>query len=247
MGVNFYKGRQSAPHLGHVLLGLVTYVAEARAQLLLVNPHVRDRNGLKLSKSQARFGLAFGETKAVQATAAGIDEASPQGRERLAGSDPQSDFRSYCGACTAPLRAADLPGKPGCRPPFQKNTLDNLYLVEPNENGTAMIQWLADAPPQAPFYASIFNYFLSENLQGYAEYDAETLALVQGMPGYLGYESMKHEGRGTFISYWADMASIQNWAAHPVHQKAKELGRSTWYRYYHSFVAEVQHARFHAH
>jgi heme-degrading monooxygenase HmoA len=110
-----------------------------------------------------------------------------------------------------------------------------------------MIQWLADAPPQAPFYASIFNYFLAENLQGYAEYDAETLALVQGMPGYLGYESMKHEGRGSFISYWADMASIQNWAAHPVHQKAKELGRSTWYRYYHSFVAEVRHARFHAH
>jgi len=139
------------------------------------------------------------------------------------------------------------PESPAAAPLFKKTPLENLYLVEPNENGTAMIQWLADAPPQAPFYASIFNYFLSENLQGYAEYDAETLALVQRMPGYLGYESMKQEGRGTFISYWADMASIQNWAAHPVHQKAKELGRSTWYRYYHSFVAEVQHARFHAH
>jgi|GEM_PF-4151274 len=29
MGVNFHKGRQSAPHLGYVLLGLVTGVAEA--------------------------------------------------------------------------------------------------------------------------------------------------------------------------------------------------------------------------
>jgi heme-degrading monooxygenase HmoA len=108
-----------------------------------------------------------------------------------------------------------------------------------------MIQWLAGQPPEGPYYASIFNYFLSENLEGYAEYDALTLDLVREMPGFLGYESMKHEGRGSFISYWSDLASIQHWGRHPVHQKAKELGRSTWYRYYHSMIAEVQQARFH--
>ena len=32
MGVNFHKGRQSAPHLGHVLVALVAGVAEARTQ-----------------------------------------------------------------------------------------------------------------------------------------------------------------------------------------------------------------------
>lgn len=108
----------------------------------------------------------------------------------------------------------------------------------------AMIHWNSLTPPAAPFIASIFNYYLSENLEGYAEYDERTLELVKTIPGYLGYESMKHEGRGTFISYWKDMESVQIWAAHPIHIEAKKLGL-TWYKYYHSMIAEV--SRFHTH
>jgi heme-degrading monooxygenase HmoA len=108
-----------------------------------------------------------------------------------------------------------------------------------------MIHWKNNICPQAPFVASIFNYYLSDNLEGYAEYDEITLKLVQEMPGYLGYESMKHDDRGTFISYWKDQDSIKNWAANPIHIEAKKLGTDRWYRYYHSMIADVN--RFHSH
>lgn len=108
-----------------------------------------------------------------------------------------------------------------------------------------MIHWLNDTPPEVPFMASIFNYFLSENLEGYEEYDIQTLELVKNIPGYLGYESMKHEGRGCFISYWKDEEAIKAWAKHPVHVVAKKHGAAKWYRYYHSAIAEV--TSFHQH
>ena len=108
-----------------------------------------------------------------------------------------------------------------------------------------MINWQTSTPPAAPFFASIFNYYLSDDLEGYEAYDTETLELVRQMPGYLGYESMKHEGRGTFISYWQDEAAIANWAKHPIHLETKAQGIAKWYRYYHSMIAEVK--RFHSH
>ena len=106
-----------------------------------------------------------------------------------------------------------------------------------------MIHWNTPTPPEAPFFASIFNYYLSDDLDGYAEYDEKTLDLVKTYPGYLGYESMKHDGRGMFISYWKDMESIQAWGAHPIHQEAKALGMKRWYKSYTSMIAEVD--RFH--
>ena len=77
-----------------------------------------------------------------------------------------------------------------------------------------MIHWNTPTPPEAPFFASIFNYYLSDDLEGYAEYDKKTLELVKTFPGYLGYESLKHDGRGMFISYWKDMDSIKAWGFH---------------------------------
>jgi heme-degrading monooxygenase HmoA len=114
-----------------------------------------------------------------------------------------------------------------------------------NETTLNMINWQTSTPPQAPFYASIFNYFLSDDLEGYEAYDLQTLELVKQIPGFLGYESMKHDGRGTFISYWKSKEAIQEWAKHPIHQEAKVLGMNRWYKYYHSMIAEV--ARFHEH
>ena len=107
-----------------------------------------------------------------------------------------------------------------------------------------MINWYNSTPPTAPFFASIFNYYLSDDLEGYEAYDTETLALVKQIPGFLGYESMKHDGRGMFISYWQSKEAIAEWAKNPIHQKAKELGQAKWYRYYHSIIAQVD--RFHA-
>ena len=103
-----------------------------------------------------------------------------------------------------------------------------------------MINWKNNTAPRPPFIASIFNYYLSDQLDGYMEYDELTLELAKQMPGYLGYESFKHEGRGTFISYWEDMDAVRAWASEPRHIEAKQLGVSTWYRYYHSVIAEVK-------
>jgi heme-degrading monooxygenase HmoA len=108
-----------------------------------------------------------------------------------------------------------------------------------------MINWFHNHPPKPPFIASIFHYYLSDDLEGYEEYDQQTIELVKEIPGYLGYESFKHEGRGSFISYWKDMDAVRAWAQHPIHIEAKEKGRSSWYRYYHSEIAEVR--SFHSH
>jgi heme-degrading monooxygenase HmoA len=108
-----------------------------------------------------------------------------------------------------------------------------------------MINWNTPTPPAIPFFASIFNYYLSDDLYGYTEYDERTLELVQTMPGYLGYESLKHNGRGMFISYWKDMESLKAWGQHPFHLEAKKLGIQRWYKSYNSMIAEVQHWRAH--
>ena len=94
-----------------------------------------------------------------------------------------------------------------------------------------MINWKHGTMPEPPYIASIFNYFLSDQLEGYEEYDELTLELAKEMPGYLGHESFKHDGRGTFISYWRDMDSILAWASEPRHMEAKQKGKSNWYQY----------------
>ena len=108
-----------------------------------------------------------------------------------------------------------------------------------------MIQWNSNEVPEPPYIASIFNYFLSEDLEGYQAYDELTLELAKQMPGFLGYESFKHDGRGSFISYWRDMDAIRSWAVHPDHIEAKKRGKSHWYRYYHSSIAEVTSMHMH--
>ena len=108
-----------------------------------------------------------------------------------------------------------------------------------------MIHWQTPNPPKAPFFASIFNYYLSSDLTGYEDYDEQTLTLVKQIPGFLGYENMRKDNRGTFISYWENKDAIEAWSNHPIHQQAKELGRNKWYSYYHLMIAEVN--RFHSH
>jgi len=108
-----------------------------------------------------------------------------------------------------------------------------------------MIHWQNNQAPSAPYIASIFNYFLSEDIEGYEAYDELTIQLAKQSPGFLGYESFKHEGRGSFISYWKDMDAVRQWASNPEHIKAKQLGISRWYDYYHSIIAEVKSFRQH--
>jgi len=107
-----------------------------------------------------------------------------------------------------------------------------------------MINWLNDIAPTEPFMASIFNYYLSDDLEGYEEMDKKTIELAKESSGFLGYESFKHNGRGSFISYWRDQETIKNWSKNPIHIQAKKQGKR-WYKYYHSMICEVN--RYHQH
>jgi heme-degrading monooxygenase HmoA len=102
-----------------------------------------------------------------------------------------------------------------------------------------MIQWQVNTVPTAPFYASIFNYILSDNLELYNEYDQLTLSRVKTMPGFLGHEIIRDQKRGSFISYWSDLESIKTWSEDPIHSIAKTKGKAQWYAYYHSEIVQV--------
>jgi heme-degrading monooxygenase HmoA len=108
------------------------------------------------------------------------------------------------------------------------------------------IQWKNGVAPKPPYYASIFNYTLGNDLAGYEEMDEETLKLAQATPGYLGFESHKSGKRGSFISYWKDLEAIATWRKNTVHQAAKRSGQQQWYSYYSSMIAKVESASFHS-
>ncbi len=92
---------------------------------------------------------------------------------------------------------------------------------------------------QPPFYANIFSYMPSADREGYAEADEATLAEVQHVPGFLGYEVTGTDTRRIFISYWESMEAIDTWRANRTHVAAKSHGRQ-WYAAFHSMLVRVE-------
>ena len=100
---------------------------------------------------------------------------------------------------------------------------------------------------EAPYYAVIFSYQRSNNLEGYQEMDDATLDLVKTMPGFLGHEVTGNSSEhAIFISYWKDMASIEHWKKNDLHKRAKEKGKTQWYQWYHSQICKVERSSFSA-
>lgn len=90
-----------------------------------------------------------------------------------------------------------------------------------------------------PFYANIFSYVPSTDREGYAEMDEATLFEVKEINGFLGYEVTGTETRRIFISYWRDMAAINEWRNNTTHKKAKSHGKQ-WYAAFHSMLVKVE-------
>ena len=109
-----------------------------------------------------------------------------------------------------------------------------------------MINWKNNHIPPTPYYANIFNYQLGDDLEGYQVMDEITLELAHQVDGFLGYESHKSNGRGSFISYWRDLEAIDEWRRNSTHLKAKSEGMKRWYKQYHSMLVKVESAHFHA-
>lgn len=107
-----------------------------------------------------------------------------------------------------------------------------------------MILWKNNKAPALPYYAVIFVSEKKADLTGYAETNDRMMTLVQELPGYLGYESVKQENKGIFISYWQSMESIESWKNNKEHNQAKADGIKKWYHYYHSLICKVEHETF---
>lgn len=90
-------------------------------------------------------------------------------------------------------------------------------------------------------YANIFSYRRSDDLEGYAALDEQTLHLVGEVPGYCGFESVDNgSGRSIFISYWESLEAVDAWRNNAVHREAKGHGKQ-WYAAYHSMLVRIEH------
>jgi len=91
-------------------------------------------------------------------------------------------------------------------------------------------------------YANIFSYLSGNQSEEYLELDEHTLELVGGVPGYLGYESVKNDqGRTIFISYWESLEAVNQWRVNSTHAKAKSMGKD-FYRAYHSMLVQIEYS-----
>ena len=93
--------------------------------------------------------------------------------------------------------------------------------------------------PEPPYYAVIFTSERGEADEGYASTVQRMLSLAAEQPGYLGVESAR-EGLGITVSYWRDLASIQNWKRNADHVEAQKRGRDQWYS---AFTCRIAHVK----
>ncbi|MCB7481707.1 antibiotic biosynthesis monooxygenase family protein [Christiangramia sediminis] len=95
--------------------------------------------------------------------------------------------------------------------------------------------------PKPPYYAVIFTSLLKKDQEGYAEMAEKMEQLAKEQLGYLGFESARSE-IGISISYWKDLASIQDWKNNSDHLLAQKLGKEKWYSSYHIRISKVERA-----
>ena len=90
-----------------------------------------------------------------------------------------------------------------------------------------------------PYYAVIFTSVLGDDTQGYEEMAEKIEALAKTQEGFLGLDSCRDK-IGVTISYWKDMAAIENWKNNIDHMQAKSLGKQKWYKEFKLRIAKVE-------
>ena len=80
----------------------------------------------------------------------------------------------------------------------------------------------------------------------YTRMNARMHELAQGAPGFVGVKSYTaDDGERLTVVRWQDMETLRQWREDPRHRAAQEKGRSDWYEFYVSEVAElVRESRF---
>ncbi|WP_220359344.1 antibiotic biosynthesis monooxygenase [Alkalilimnicola ehrlichii] len=66
------------------------------------------------------------------------------------------------------------------------------------------------------------------------------LELAREQPGFLGVESVRENGLGVTVSYWASEDAIGQWKQNLEHREAQSRGQSEWYSQYKVRVARVE-------
>jgi len=107
---------------------------------------------------------------------------------------------------------------------------------------TAQIMTQEKGPGQ---WAVIFTSRRAAGDNGYAEAAEKLARLAEGMPGYLGAQSVRNaDGEGMTVSYWESLEAIAAWRAHPAHVAARARA-DEWYESWSLSVCRVEHTRVH--
>lgn len=93
---------------------------------------------------------------------------------------------------------------------------------------------------QPPYYAVIFTSIRTDVEEGYGQMAERMVRLASEQPGFLGVESVRENGLGITVSYWATEDALLQWRRNLAHQEAQQQGRDAWYRQYRVRVARVE-------
>ncbi|MGV9687723.1 antibiotic biosynthesis monooxygenase family protein [Streptomyces sp. NPDC003444] len=94
---------------------------------------------------------------------------------------------------------------------------------------------------EPPYYTAVFTSVRPDEPEGYAETASRMREIVEGIPGYLGYEFARTPGGiGITVAYFRDLESLDAWRVHSAHREAKAHGREHWYDSYSVHIGRVE-------
>ncbi|GAA3373077.1 antibiotic biosynthesis monooxygenase [Streptomyces sannanensis] len=94
---------------------------------------------------------------------------------------------------------------------------------------------------EPPYYTVVFTSIRTEGDNGYGETAERMKELVEGIPGYLGYETARTPGGiGITVGYFRDEEAIAAWRSRLEHQSAQRRGRAEWYESYSVHIGRVE-------
>lgn len=88
-------------------------------------------------------------------------------------------------------------------------------------------------------YAVIFISQLKGDDPRYQSMAKEILDLARTQKGFLGFESARSD-IGISISYWENLASIQEWKKQSDHIEAQTRGQREWYKWYRIHICKIE-------
>ncbi|WP_327414916.1 antibiotic biosynthesis monooxygenase family protein [Streptomyces sp. NBC_01233] len=94
---------------------------------------------------------------------------------------------------------------------------------------------------EPPYVMAVFSNVRTADDSGYPDTLTRMKEIVQGNPGYLGYESARTpDGLGITVAYFRNHESLTAWREDLEHQAAMKQGRNDWYESYTLHVATVE-------